>query len=288
MLQTGNDDKIDSMIDLALLEDSGLGDLTSDAIFSDDETGTAEIVCRERGVVAGLEVAARVFQSCDNNAGVDAFVSDGSLARPGQVLARMKGSVKGILRAERVALNILQRMSGIATLTRAYVEAVVGTSVRIADTRKTAPGLRLFDKWAVRLGGGINHRFGLDDMILIKDNHIVAAGSVTKAIEACKAYVGVRNLAVALEVETKTLAEVREAMQCGGLSRIMLDNFSVEEMKLAVELIAHRVEVEASGGVSLQNVRLFAETGVDLISVGALTHSAKALDISLDLSRIPT
>jgi nicotinate-nucleotide pyrophosphorylase (carboxylating) len=201
----------------------------------------------------------------------------------GQVIGEVDGPVRGILLGERVALNFLQRMSGIATLTHKYVHAIAGTNAKITDTRKTVPGLRMLDKKAVRDGGGVNHRFGLDQMVLIKDNHIAAAGGISEAVAACRNYLSHRDLKLAIEVETTSIEQVKEAIKCEGLSRIMLDNFAIQEMAAAVRLIDHAVEVEASGGVTLQTVRPIAETGVDLISVGALTHSPKALDISLEI-----
>ncbi|HMK39145.1 MAG TPA: carboxylating nicotinate-nucleotide diphosphorylase, partial [Bacteroidota bacterium] len=221
----------------------------------------------------------------DHSITVHRLVQDGSPVKPGTVLARVDGSAKGILRGERTALNFLQRMSGIATLTGAYVRAVEGTGARITDTRKTAPGLRALDKMAVRMGGGVNHRFGLDDMVLIKDNHIVAAGGIAAAVTRCRNYLAEHRLGARIEVETKNLPEVDEALSCTGVARIMLDNFTPELMKKAVERIGHRVEVEASGGITLATVRQYAGTGVDFISVGALTHSARALDISLELTQ---
>jgi len=194
------------------------------------------------------------------------------------------GSVRGLLRAERTALNFLQRMSGIASATRTYVDAVAGTGARITDTRKTVPGLRWLDKLAVKAGGGVNHRFGLDDMVLIKDNHIAAAGSITTAVNRCTAYLRERGLSMGIEVETTSLEQVQEALGCKGLTRIMLDNFGLEPMREAVRIIDHRVEVEASGGITLDTVRPVALTGVDVISVGALTHSVIALDVSLELA----
>jgi nicotinate-nucleotide pyrophosphorylase (carboxylating) len=178
-------------------------------------------------------------------------------------------------------------MSGIATLTQKFVKAVEGTRARVTDTRKTAPGLRVLDKWAVRLGGGVNHRFGLDDMVLIKENHIAIAGGIDSAVRRCREFLQKKNVNASIEVETTSLAEVEEALSCQGVSRIMLDNFPVEDMKRAVQITGHRVEVEASGGINLHNVRAVAETGVDFISIGALTHSAEALDISLELTRLP-
>ena len=281
-----NDSRVSRLIELALLEDIGMGDLTSDAIIPDSQLGRAEFLCKEDGIVAGLEVAALVFQYCDHSITVTSLVYDGQIAQKGQPIAKIDGSVKSILKGERTALNFLQRMSGIATATHKYVHAVAGTNAKISDTRKTVPGLRVLDKWAVRLGGGFNHRFGLDDMVLIKDNHIVAAGGITQAVELCKKYLCTEEIEVQIEVETKNLTEVQEALHCAGIHRIMLDNFPIDDMRRAVDMIAHRVEVEASGGVNLQTVRSIAETGVDFISVGALTHSVTGLDISLELQHV--
>lgn len=281
-----NDSRVSRLVELALMEDIGLGDLTSDAIIGDSQLGKAEFLCKEDGVIAGLEVAALVFELCDHSVSLVPIVRDGERAQKGKPIAIVDGSAKSILKGERTALNFMQRMSGIATMTRCFVDAVAGTQARITDTRKTAPALRVLDKWAVRLGGGVNHRFGLDDMVLIKDNHIVAAGSITKAVEACLKYLTAEDLNIKIEVETKNLAEVHEALRCHGVHRIMLDNFRLDDMRKAVDVIAHRVEVEASGGVTLHTVRAIAETGVDFISVGALTHSVKGLDISLELLHV--
>ncbi|MBX2991921.1 MAG: carboxylating nicotinate-nucleotide diphosphorylase [Bacteroidetes bacterium] len=281
-----HDSRVSRLIELALMEDIGMGDVTSDAIISESQLGRADLLCKEDGIVAGLEVAALVFQYCDHSITLQQLVPDGEIARKGQSIAAIDGSTRSILKGERTALNFLQRMSGIATTTHKYVHAVAGTRAKVIDTRKTAPGLRVLDKWAVRLGGGFNHRFGLDDMVLIKDNHIVAAGGITKAVEMCRTYLQAEGIDVAIEVETKKMDEVREALQCTGIQRIMLDNFPLDQMQKAVELVARKVEVEASGGVTLQTVRSIAETGVDFISVGALTHSVKGLDISLELHHV--
>jgi nicotinate-nucleotide pyrophosphorylase (carboxylating) len=283
-----NDSRIGRLVELALLEDIGMGDITTDAIVPESQLARGEFLCKEAGIIAGLEVADLVFRYCDHSITVSPTVLDGSAVRVGQILARLDGNARSLLRGERTALNFLQRMSGIATTTRRYVDAVEGTGARITDTRKTVPGLRVLDKMAVRLGGGVNHRFGLDDMVLIKDNHIVAAGGIRKAVERCVRYLKHDGSDAVVEVETKSLDEVREALQCEGIKRIMLDNFTMAEMKKAVDQIAQRVEVEASGGITLENVRLVAETGVDLISVGALTHSVKALDISLEIIHTQT
>jgi nicotinate-nucleotide pyrophosphorylase (carboxylating) len=278
------DSRITRLIEFALMEDIGPGDITSDAILQEETPGYAEFLCKADGVVAGLEIATLVFELCDPSSRFRPLVADGSDVRSGQILATVKGSARGILHAERTALNFLQRMSGIATLTKGYVQSVAGTRARITDTRKTVPGLRVIDKMAVRLGGGVNHRFGLDDMVLIKDNHIVAAGGITKAVEQCRAYLQARALDRSIEVETRNLEEVDEVLRCAGVSRIMLDNFTLDAMRTAVARIARRLEVEASGGITLETVRAVADTGVDFISVGALTHSVHSLDISLEMS----
>ena len=278
-----NDSRVGRIVEIALMEDIGLGDVTSDAIVEETSLGKGEFLCKQEGVVAGLEIAAMVFRYCDPTLTLVPVLHDGSVARNGEVIAVVDGNTRAILRGERTALNFLQRMSGTATLTRRFVEAIAGTHARITDTRKTVPGLRVLDKMAVQAGGGVNHRFGLDDMVLIKDNHIVAAGGIQQAVDRCLRYLKAEGMDLAIEVETKSVGEVSETLQCPGIKRIMLDNFAEAHMRKAVDLIAHRVEVEASGGVTLQNVRSVAETGVDFISIGALTHSVKALDISLEL-----
>ena len=282
---TLNDSRIGRLVELALMEDIGPGDLTSDAVLGENELAAGEFLCKGDGVIAGLDVAALVFRYCDHSVTLDPAATDGSPVKNNDVVATINGNARAILRGERTALNFLQRMSGIATLTRKFVDTVAGTTARITDTRKTAPGLRVLDKMAVRLGGGVNHRFGLDDMVLIKDNHIVAAGGITQAVRRCREYLTTHEIKAAVEVETRTLDDVREALRCSGVNRIMLDNFAIDQMSRAVALIAHRVEVEASGGIKLDNVRAVAGTGVDLISIGALTHSVEALDISLELHR---
>ncbi len=271
--------EIKSILRRALDEDIGPGDVTSAWTLPDDLEQRGKLIAKANGVVAGLEVARMVFAMLDSRVQFHPLVEDGSTVAPGDVLATVQGPVKSILSGERVALNLLQRMSGIATLTRRYVDAVHGTQAAILDTRKTTPGLRVLEKMAVRLGGGQNHRTGLYDMVLIKDNHIAAAGSISMAVQAVQA----RNRAgLRVEVEVKNLAELRDALELG-VDRIMLDNMDAETMRQAVALTAGRVELEASGGITLDTVAAVAQTGVDYISVGALTHSAPALDISLDL-----
>ncbi len=281
-----SDSRITRLIELALLEDVGHGDLTSDAILSDTNLGKGELLCKEDGIVAGMEVAILVFQHCHRSITVSPMVSDGGPVHRHQVIATVDGRAKSMLRAERTALNFLQRMSGIATLTNKFVVAIAGTQAKVTDTRKTVPGVRVLDKWAVRLGGGVNHRFGLDDMILIKENHVLAAGGIVKAMERCTRYVEKYGKVSSIEIEVRNLEELEQVLKRTGVQRIMLDNFSPSDMHRAVEMIDRRVEVEASGGVTLDNVRAIAETGVDYISIGALTHSVKALDISLELSHV--
>ena len=279
-----HDSRVTRLIEIALMEDASMGDLTSEAIIPEDQLSHATFLCKADGIVAGLDIAGLVFRVVDSSITLEPAVQEGGQVGRGTVLGSLHGATRGILLGERTALNLLQRMSGIATLTRKFVDAVAGTGAKITDTRKTVPGLRALDKRAVVAGGGVNHRFGLDDMVLIKDNHIAAAGGITPAVDRCRAYLKERHITAAIEVETATLGQVREALACPGIARIMLDNFRPNDMKEAVRLIGHAVEVEASGGVTLETVRAIADTGVDFISVGALTHSVTALDISLELS----
>ena len=281
--ETLQDSRMGRLIEQALQEDIGFGDITSESLVPEEQLGRAVLQVKENGIISGMEVVSIVFQYADAQTTTKPAIGDGALVTAGQIIGEIDGPVRGILLGERVALNFLQRMSGIATLTHKYVHAVSGTNAKITDTRKTVPGLRMLDKKAVHDGGGVNHRFGLDQMVLIKDNHIAAAGGLSNAVAACRKYLRARDLKIAIEVETTSIRQVEEALKCEGLSRIMLDNFSVEDMAAAVRIIDHTVEVEASGGVNLQTVRPIAETGVDFISVGALTHSPKALDISLEI-----
>ena len=277
---------IEQIARLALAEDIGAGDYTSLWTIPADMQSQAIFLAKREGIVAGLAVAATVFRlMAEFPLGVDAAcqvsfaVADGDRVQPGQRFGIVAGPTRALLGGERTALNFLQRMSGIATLTRRYVDAVRGTRAVILDTRKTAPGLRLLDKWAVRAGGGQNHRVGLYDMVLIKDNHIQAAGSITQAVQAVQAQ---NHLGLLVEVEVTNLRQLEEALSLK-VDRIMLDNMSLDEMRRAVAITAGRVPLEASGGVSLDTVANIAATGVDYISVGALTHSVQALDISLDI-----
>jgi nicotinate-nucleotide pyrophosphorylase (carboxylating) len=268
--------EIQSTIRHALDEDIGSGDATSRAIIPPDARIKALIVAKQAGVVAGLDIAKAVFLMVNENFQFDSLVSDGQRVEPGTNLAKLSGPAQAMLVAERVALNFLGRMSGIATLTRQFVDAVAGTPAVILDTRKTAPGLRQVDKLAVARGGGQNHRMGLYDMILIKDNHIDFAGSLPEAVQRARQ----ANTGLEIEVETRTLADVAAAIDLG-VERILLDNMSLDQMRAAVKLCAGRAKLEASGNVDLKSVRQIAETGVDYISIGALTHSVKVFDVSM-------
>ncbi|MDP1676924.1 MAG: carboxylating nicotinate-nucleotide diphosphorylase [Bacteroidota bacterium] len=277
-----HDSRIGRLIEQALFEDVGFGDITSESLIPEEQLGKAEFIAKESGIISGIEIVKLVFSYVDGQVTYEPSIQDGALVESGVSLGIIDGPVRSLLTGERVALNFLQRMSGIATLTHKYVHAVAGTKAKITDTRKTVPGLRMLDKKAVLDGGGINHRFALDSMVLIKDNHIAAAGGIRNAIIRCKEYLKAQGIDVKIEVETTTLDQVKEVLSISGVDRIMLDNYSIEAMTQAVTLINGAIEVEASGGVNLQSIRAIAETGVDVISVGALTHSPKALDISLE------
>jgi nicotinate-nucleotide pyrophosphorylase (carboxylating) len=264
-------------IQRALDEDIGKGDATTNSIVPPQAKLRGKIIAKQAGVVAGLQIAEAVFRELNEQVGFHSTVDDGSAVHKSTTLAEVEGSARALLTGERVALNFLGRMSGIATLTRLFVDAVAGTRARILDTRKTVPGLRTLDKLAVRLGGGENHRTGLFDMILIKDNHIDFAGSITAAVERARS----SGTNLEMEVETRTLADVREALHLG-ITRILLDNMTVDMMKKAVAMAEGRAKLEASGNVTLENVSEVASTGVDYISVGALTHSPKVFDVSLE------
>ncbi|BHH81967.1 carboxylating nicotinate-nucleotide diphosphorylase [Desulforhopalus sp. 52FAK] len=264
-----------------LREDVGRGDLTSESIFYKGETGTAKLVAREEFVVGGMErVASEVFKVQNSQIVTSSAVADGTVAKKGMVLLEVSGSVVDLLKAERVALNLVQRICGIATLTREFVDKVQGTNVKITDTRKTTPGLRVLEKYAVRVGGGANHRFNLTDGVMIKDNHIAACGSIKDAVLRVREEI---PHTIRIEVETDTIEQVGECLECG-VDIIMLDNMTNEMMIEAVQLIGGKALVEASGGVNLGSVAGIAKTGVDIISIGALTHSALSCDIGMDWS----
>jgi nicotinate-nucleotide pyrophosphorylase (carboxylating) len=275
--------QLDKIIDLALAEDIARGDITSQALIPPDLSSRALLLVKEDGVLAGIEVAASVFRRVDPSLEVEVLVKDGTVIKPGDVVGSVTGSVSGILKAERTALNFLQRLSGIASLTARYVTETGGTKTEIYDTRKTTPGLRFLEKYAVRMGGGQNHRLHLGDAVLIKDNHIAALRATGLELKDIVAKAR-RNApeGVTIEVEVTSTAEAREALKTGA-DIIMLDNMNIEEMSEVVKLAAGRARIEASGGITLDNVRCVARTGVDIISVGALTHSYRALDISLEL-----
>jgi nicotinate-nucleotide pyrophosphorylase (carboxylating) len=271
-------DTVERVVLAALAEDIGAGDVTTEATVAAEAVGTAELLVKEAGVVCGLRVAETAFRALDPEIRFEALASDGDDVEGRAVVARLTGSERAILTAERVALNFLGRLSGIATLTRRYVDAIEGTGTAVLDSRKTTPGLRALEKYAVAAGGGRNHRFGLDDAVLIKDNHLRAAGSIAAAVMLVRA---ASDLPV--EVECETLAQVAEALEAG-VDAILLDNMSLDDLRAAVALVHGRARLEASGGVTLETIRSIAETGVDEISVGALTHSARSLDVSLELT----
>ncbi len=270
-------------LNYALQEDQGDGDHTSLSTIDSMAKGKAVVKVKENGIIAGLEVAKQVLTMVDQSLLIKTKVAEGTLVTAGQVVMEIEGNIRSLLRAERLLLNCMQRMSGIATLTRKYVDAVHGTGAEILDTRKTTPNFRLFEKWAVKIGGGTNHRFGLYDMILIKDNHVDAAGGIAISIQKAVEYLAGTGRSLPIEIETRNIEEIKTVLKTGGVQRIMLDNFTPEQLKEAVQLIANKYITEASGGIILENVRQYAETGVNYISVGALTHSYKSLDISMKL-----
>jgi nicotinate-nucleotide pyrophosphorylase (carboxylating) len=265
----------------ALAEDRGDGDHTSLASIDAKATGRARLIIKEGGVLAGLRVAAEVFRQVDESLQVEFFLTDGDRVSPGDIAFHISGRQQSLLLAERLVLNILQRMSGIASATASYVEAVRGFNARITDTRKTTPGMRFLEKEAVRLGGGVNHRMGLYDMIMLKDNHIDFAGGITGAIERTRSYLMRTGRILPVEVETRTLKDVEEIMSVGGIDRIMFDNFTVSDTAKAVRIVNGKYETESSGGITIDTVRAYAACGVDFISIGALTHHISSLDMSL-------
>jgi len=274
-----NSCQVQKIVAQAIAEDVGHSDLTTFNLFSPDARGQGCFLAKDEGVIAGLPVAKMVFEKLDPNMVWNGLINDGEYVKSGMILARFSGSLQAILSGERVALNFLQRLSGIAAKTHGYVQETIGYPVKIVDTRKTTPGLRILEKYAVKTGGGSNHRFGLYDAVMLKDNHIKAAGSITRAMTILRAQL---PFTIKIEVETENLNMVQEALD-NKADIIMLDNMSLELMARAVELVNGRALVEASGGITIDNVRKVAATGVDIISVGALTHSVKALDISLEL-----
>lgn len=270
----------DRLIDLAFAEDIGDGDHTTLCCIPETAMGKSHLLIKEDGILAGVEVAKRVFARFDPEMKVEVLIGDGAHVRKGDIAMVVSGKVRSLLQTERLMLNIMQRMSGIATMTNKYVERLKGTNTHVLDTRKTTPGLRMLEKQAVKIGGGMNHRIGLFDMILLKDNHIDFAGGIANAINRCHEYLREKGLDLKIEIEVRNFDELRQAMECGGINRIMLDNFSVADTRKAVEMVAGRFETESSGGINFDTIRDYAECGVDFISVGALTHSVKGLDMS--------
>lgn len=274
------DELNDRLIDLAFSEDIGDGDHTTLCCIPEDAMGKSQLLIKEAGVLAGMRIAREIFHRFDPTLEVEQFIADGTEVKPGDVAMIVTGKVRSLLQTERLMLNVMQRMSGIATMTRHYVRRLEGTGTRVLDTRKTTPGMRMLEKEAVKIGGGTNHRIGLFDMILLKDNHIDFTGGIKNALDRCAAYQKKNGLHLKVEIECRTLDDIREVLAHGGADRIMLDNFSVERTREAVALIGHRVETESSGGITYDTLRDYADCGVDYISVGALTHSVKGLDMS--------
>lgn len=272
---------IDPFIVSSLKEDVGDGDHTSLATIPADANGKAKLLVKDYGILAGVELAAEIFHIVDSKLKLTVFLEDGAKIKPLDVAFEVEGNVQSILKAERLVLNCMQHMSGIATKTRDIVDILKGTNTKVLDTRKTTPGMRYLEKWAVRIGGGVNHRFGLYDMILIKDNHVDYAGGIREAIESARRYVADLNKKLAIEVEVRNIDEVEQVLQTGGVDRILLDNFNYSDLRDAVDMIEGRYITEASGGITIDNIREYADCGVDYISVGALTHSVKGLDLSL-------
>ncbi len=273
-------DNLDELIKLWFAEDIGDGDHTTLSSIPADAMGKQQLIIKEEGIVAGIEVAKRVFAAFDPELKMTQYLHDGDRVKPGDVAFVVEGRIQSLLQTERLMLNIMQRMSGVATRTAEYVKLVEGTKCRVLDTRKTTPGLRMLEKEAVRIGGGCNHRIGLFDMILLKDNHVDFAGGISNAIRRAQEYLKEKGKNLKIEIEVRSFDELQEALNTGGIDRIMLDNFSPADTRKAVEIIDGRVEVESSGGITYDTLREYAECGVDVISVGALTHSVKSLDMS--------
>lgn len=270
----------DRLIDLAFAEDIGDGDHTTLCCIPEDAMGKSHLLIKEDGILAGVEVAKKVFARFDPSLKVEVFIQDGTPVKKGDIAMVVSGKVRSLLQTERLMLNIMQRMSGIATMTHQYVERLKRTHTHVLDTRKTTPGMRILEKQAVKIGGGMNHRIGLFDMILLKDNHVDFAGGIENAIDRCHAYLKEKGLDLKIEIEVRNFNELQRVLDKGGVDRIMLDNFSVPDTRKAVEMIGGRYETESSGGITLDTLRDYAEAGVDFISVGALTHSVKGLDMS--------
>ncbi len=272
---------IDQIIENALREDIGDGDHSSLSCIPEDGVGTAQLIVKDTGIIAGIELAQLIFKKFDPHLKMTTFITDGTKVKPGDIVFEVQGSARSILSTERLVLNFMQRMSGIATQTSRLTALVAGTNAKLLDTRKTTPGIRYMEKWAVRIGGGHNHRFALYDMIMLKDNHIDYAGGIRPAIEKANEYLLRTNRDLKIEIEVRNEQELAEVIQVGNVDRIMLDNFSPSQIMKVIDSIPSNYEIEASGGITEETIRAYAETGVDFISVGALTHSFKSLDMSL-------
>lgn len=275
------DHLIEDLIKLAFAEDIGDGDHTTLCSIPATAMGKSQLIIKEDGVLAGVEIAKRIFHHFDPELKVTVFINDGAEVKKGDIALTVEGKVQSLLQTERLMLNVMQRMSGIATTTRRYVKALEGTNTRVLDTRKTTPGMRMLEKEAVKIGGGVNHRIGLFDMILLKDNHVDFAGGIENAITRAKSYLKEKGKDLKIEIEVRNFDELEQVLKIGGVDRIMLDNFNIADTKEAVRRIDGRFETESSGGITFETLRDYAECGVDFISVGALTHSVKSLDMSL-------
>jgi nicotinate-nucleotide pyrophosphorylase (carboxylating) len=272
---------LEEIIENALREDVGPGDYSTLSCVPENARGTAKLLIKDEGILAGVELAEKIFHHFDSNLKMEIFIKDGSPVKFGDIAFTIEGSSRSILTTERLVLNFMQRMSGIATKTSQIVKIIEGTNTKLLDTRKTTPGIRYMEKWAVKIGGGENHRFALYDMIMLKDNHVDYAGGIKQAIERANAYTKENNLKLKIEIEVRNEAELKQVLEVGNVDRIMLDNFTPERIKAVLPTIPAQYEIEASGGITLETIRGFAETGVQYISVGELTHSAKSLDMSL-------
>ena len=277
---TTKEQLIDELIDLAFAEDIGDGDHTTLCCIPDTAMGKSRLLIKEPGILAGVEIARKIFHRFDPDLKMTVYIEDGTAVKPGDVAFVVEGRVQSLLQTERLMLNVMQRMSGIATMTHRYVKKLEGLHTRILDTRKTTPGMRMLEKEAVKIGGGVNHRIGLFDMILLKDNHVDFAGGIENAISRCHDYLKAKGKDLKIEIEVRNLDELKEVMRVGGVDRIMLDNFSPELTREAVKIVGGKYEIESSGGITFDTIRDYAESGVDFVSVGALTHSVKGLDMS--------
>ena len=274
------DKLIDELIALSFAEDIGDGDHTTLSCIPADAMGKQRLIIKEEGILAGVEMARRIFHRFDPEMKMEVYINDGAHVKPGDVAFVVEGKVQSLLQTERLMLNVMQRMSGIATITSEYVKLLEGTKCRVLDTRKTTPGMRIMEKDAVRIGGGCNHRIGLFDMILLKDNHVDFAGGIPQAVTRAQEYCKAKGKDLKIEVEVRNFDELNQVLALDGICRVMLDNFSVENTRKAVEIVGGRIEVESSGGITFDTIRSYAECGVDYVSVGALTHSVKSLDMS--------